>query len=234
MIDCDMMTIRLLDSTIVSSILVAVVITMRPWTITASIVARDSINPVAFVRHNSKFQRAAISVHAMTRYQPIFSQSAPVTRFGTTTIRPDLSPVTTTRLMSAAGGNGKPPEILHINREQMEEIVEDYESGGREESQYCIIDVRTEDEVRSTGKISENVYTLPVQVIMQSKVFDMDPEEFEEFCQFPKPTLDETIVFTCAAGMRSVSACHFAAQSGYSKLINYTGGANEWFSPSRF
>jgi rhodanese-related sulfurtransferase len=116
----------------------------------------------------------------------------------------------------------------------MEEIVEDYESGGRDESQYCIIDVRTEEEIRSTGKISENVYTLPVQVIMQSKVFDMDPDEFEEFCKFPKPTYDETIVFTCAAGMRSVSACHFAAQSGYTKLINYTGGANEWFSPSRF
>jgi rhodanese-related sulfurtransferase len=116
----------------------------------------------------------------------------------------------------------------------MEEIVEDYEQGGREESQYCVIDVRTEEEVYATGKLGENVYTLPVQVIMQAKVFELEPDEFEELCGFEKPTVDETLVFTCAAGIRSVYACQFAAQAGYSKIVNYTGGANEWFSPSNF
>jgi rhodanese-related sulfurtransferase len=132
--------------------------------------------------------------------------------------------------MSTSSGTGKAPEIVHIGRAQMEEILDDYENGGREESQYCIIDVRTEEEVQATGKLGENVYTLPVQVIMQSKVFELDPEAFEELCQFPKPTMDETIVFSCAAGIRSVYACQFAAQAGYTKLVNYAGGANEWFS----
>jgi rhodanese-related sulfurtransferase len=132
--------------------------------------------------------------------------------------------------MSTSSDSGKAPEIVHIGRAQMEEILDDYENGGREESQYCIIDVRTEEEVQATGKLGENVYTLPVQVIMQAKVFEMDPEAFEEFCQFSKPAMDETIVFSCAAGVRSVYACQFAAQAGYTKLINYAGGANEWFS----
>lgn len=101
------------------------------------------------------------------------------------------------------------------------------------ESQYCIIDVRTEEEVYATGKLGENVYTLPVQAIQAQQLFSLDPDEFQRVCQFEKPTLDETIVFTCAAGMRSVMACQLAAaQGGYSQLINYTGGANEWFSPA--
>jgi rhodanese-related sulfurtransferase len=224
------MNIQSVKLTFLSSILVALSLTMRAGIITATSVMRKSIKPVAFVRNNSMLRNTLKSVNNI--HQQIMPQPVPIP--GATIIRQIHIPKTTTRLMSTVGGSGKQPDILHINREQMEEIVEDYESGGRDESQYCIIDVRTEEEVRSTGKISENVYTLPVQVIMQSKVFDMDPDEFEEFCKFPKPTYDETIVFTCAAGMRSVSACHFAAQSGYTKLINYTGGANEWFSPSRF
>lgn len=134
------------------------------------------------------------------------------------------------RFLSSSGTT--PPDITHIGRAQMEEIVEDYVAGGREDSQYCIIDVRTEEEVYTTGQLGEGVYTLPVQVIMQAKVFEMEPEAFEEFCGFEKPTLDETLVFSCAAGIRSVYACQFAAQAGYTKIVNYTGGSNEWFSPS--
>jgi rhodanese-related sulfurtransferase len=112
----------------------------------------------------------------------------------------------------------------------MEEILEDFEEGGRGDSGYCVIDVRREDEISYTGKLSKSVYTLPVEVIMQQNVFEMDGEEFEELCGFEKPSLDETLVFTCAAGMRSIYACKFAAKAGYSNLINYAGGANEWFS----
>lgn len=126
------------------------------------------------------------------------------------------------------------PERTHIGRAQMEEIIEDFEESGREVSQYCVIDVRTEDEVHATGKLGEHVFTLPIQVIMQAKVFEMEPADFEEFCGFTKPTMDETLVFTCAAGIRSVYACQFAAQAGYSKIVSYAGGANEWFSPSNF
>lgn len=96
---------------------------------------------------------------------------------------------------------------------------------------YVVIDVRTEPEIYSTGKLAESVHTLPLQVIMQANVFAMDPDEFEEMCGFRKPDLDQTLVFSCAAGVRSTYACSYAAQAGYSKLVNYMGGANDWFSP---
>jgi rhodanese-related sulfurtransferase len=207
---------------------------MYPKCVASNAVRRytSSSKTFAFVRqqsNTSKNQSQSI-VNVVFQGRNLLSLPIPIPRSEPIVVRTLYRPKSFTRLMSTTSNTGKPPEIIHIGREQMEEIIEDYESGGREESQYCIIDVRTEEEVYSTGKISENVYTLPVQVIMQAKVFDMDPEEFEEFCNFPKPTFDETIVFTCAAGMRSVSACHFAAQSGYTKLINYSGGANEWFA----
>jgi len=121
-------------------------------------------------------------------------------------------------------------EVKHIGWEGMDEIIDEYESNGREESGMVVIDVRNEDEIAYTGKLSPNTLTLPLPVIMAKTVFDMDPEEFEELCGFAKPTPDETIVFSCAAGIRSMHAISFAKQSGYSKLVNYAGGANEWFT----
>ncbi len=112
----------------------------------------------------------------------------------------------------------------------MEEILEDYEAGGRAESGYIVLDVRELNEVAYSGKLSPNTQTLPLGLISQKNVFSMDEEEFEEVCGFPKPTPDETLVFSCAAGIRSVHAAQFAAMNGYTQLINYKGGANEWFS----
>jgi rhodanese-related sulfurtransferase len=67
-------------------------------------------------------------------------------------------------------------------------------------------------------------------LIVQKNVFALDEDEFLEVCGFEKPTLEETLVFSCAAGIRSVYAAQIAGMAGYSELINYTGGANEWFS----
>jgi rhodanese-related sulfurtransferase len=130
---------------------------------------------------------------------------------------------------SSSSFSGLAGEITHVGKSEMREILADYENGGREKSLYIVIDVRTEEEVNSTGKLSPGVETLPVQVIMQANVFQMKPDEFEDFCGFEKPRPDETIVFTCAAGIRSVYACQFAAKAGYGKLVNYAGGSNEWF-----
>jgi rhodanese-related sulfurtransferase len=119
--------------------------------------------------------------------------------------------------------------LKHIGKPEMEDILEslaqEEDSGG-----YVVIDVRGEDEIAYTGKLSPKVHTLPLPVIMQLKVFEMDEDEFEEVCFFPKPALDETVVFTCAAGIRSQQAAYFASMAGYTKLVNYRGGASEWFS----
>ena len=142
-----------------------------------------------------------------------------------------FSTTTTSTMMASVGGNGDDgPTLTHIGLEEMEEIIEDYETGGREDSGYIVMDVRETHEIESSGKVSLNTHTLPLSVIGQQEVFSLDDDEFEIICGFTKPAFDETLVFTCAAGIRSVNACSFAAQSGYTKLVNYKGGAYEWFT----
>mmetsp|Transcript_16909 Transcript_16909/g.46758 ORF Transcript_16909/g.46758 Transcript_16909/m.46758 type:complete len:179 (-) Transcript_16909:1029-1565(-) len=137
-----------------------------------------------------------------------------------------------TRLFATGGGlDDDAIQLTHIGREQMEEILEDYEHGGREESGYIVIDVRERDEVEYTGQLSENTVTMPLQTIMGlNNAFELDEGDFENVFGFAKPTPDETLVFSCAAGIRSVHAANFAKASGYSNLVNYAGGANEWFA----
>jgi Rhodanese-related sulfurtransferase len=89
--------------------------------------------------------------------------------------------------------------------------------------------VRNEDEIAYTGKLSDCVETLPLPLIAQMGAFNMSEEDFEDSFGFAKPQKDETIVFTCKAGIRSMHAAQYAAMNGYSNLINYTGGAMDWF-----
>ena len=95
---------------------------------------------------------------------------------------------------------------------------------------YKPIFLKEQNEVDSSGKVSPNTHTLPLSILGAQQVFEMDEDEFEIVCGFPKPTMDETLVFTCAAGIRSQHACAYAAQAGYMQLVNYKGGAYEWFA----
>jgi rhodanese-related sulfurtransferase len=113
---------------------------------------------------------------------------------------------------------------------ELEEILEDIENGGREESGYVVIDVRGTDEIAYTGKLDENVETLPLPAIAQMGVFSMEEDDFDDSFGFQKPSPDETLVFTCKSGIRSMQAAQLAGMAGYSKIINYRGGADEWFS----
>ena len=112
----------------------------------------------------------------------------------------------------------------------MDSILDEYEELGRAESGMLVLDVRNQDEIEYTGKLSPNTITLPLPAIMTYNIFALDEDEFEDLCGFSKPTPDETLVFSCAAGIRSVHAAKIAAQAGYSKLVNYGGGSNEWFT----
>jgi rhodanese-related sulfurtransferase len=114
----------------------------------------------------------------------------------------------------------------------MKELIEQYETKGRAASGMVVMDVRGEEEVRMTGKLSEHTHTLPLPYINQRRAFALDEEEFEEAFGFMKPQLDEMLVFTCKAGVRSDYAAQIAGMEGYTNLINYTGGANEWFYSS--
>ena len=122
-----------------------------------------------------------------------------------------------------------PPPINRVQKDVFSQIVDEYEAEGREASGYVVIDVRGEDEVAFTGKVSPNTYTLPLPLIAQEGAFTLDDDDFEEQYGFAKPSLDETLVFTCKAGVRSNYAAQYAAMAGYGKLFDYIGGADEWF-----
>lgn len=126
------------------------------------------------------------------------------------------------------------PPIKQIGKMELEEIFEEIEEVGRDESGFVVIDVRNEDEIRATGKLNECVQTLPLPLIAsanlsQGGAFGMDDEDFEEAFGFSKPSPDETIIFTCKAGIRSMHAAQFAGMNGFTNIINYSGGADEWF-----
>jgi rhodanese-related sulfurtransferase len=134
-----------------------------------------------------------------------------------------FSITTTTRQMSLFGGS----EEGVINKEAMTKIIEDVSSTSREESGYVIIDVRGHDEIAFTGKLNDCVETLPLPNIQGGLA--MEEEDFKAEFGFDKPGLDETIVFSCKAGVRAKQACKLAKNAGYSKIMYYAGGSNEWF-----
>jgi len=122
------------------------------------------------------------------------------------------------------------PNIQQIQKSQLEDIIEQIRTNGREESGYVVIDVRNVDEIRETGKLDECVETLPLPFIAaEGGAFSLEPEEFEEKFGFVKPSPDETLVLSCKAGIRSMHAAYFASLNGHTQLVNYSGGADDWF-----
>ena len=129
--------------------------------------------------------------------------------------------------MSFFGGANE--GIPRINKEAMTEIIEDVSATSREESGYVIIDVRGHDEIAYTGKLDDCVETLPLPYIAQGALA-MEEEDFKAEFGFDKPRMDETIVFSCKAGIRSQQAGQLAKMAGYTDILDYMGGSNEWFS----
>lgn len=131
--------------------------------------------------------------------------------------------------MSFFAGTGGGEGITRINKEAMAEIIDDVSATSREESGYVVIDVRGHDEIASTGKLNDCVETLPLPYIAQGAL-SMDEDDFRAQFGFDKPGFDETIVFSCKAGIRSQQAAQLAKMAGYTDILDYMGGSNEWFS----
>lgn len=136
--------------------------------------------------------------------------------------------------LSSDGGSNdddrQPPTITIINKAEMTEILSHVDNGTGDKN-YVVIDVRGEPEIMmGTGTMSEKVHILPLPQIAMMGAFDMDDKSFEAQFNFPKPSAEEdTLVFTCKMGGRSQQAAQLAAASGYKNIINYTGGADDWF-----
>ena len=134
-------------------------------------------------------------------------------------------------LLSSDDDQQQPPTLTNINKTEMAEILSHLENGTGDSTNYVVIDVRGEPEIMmGTGTMSEKVHILPLPQITMMGAFDMDDKSFEAQFNFPKPSVEEdTLVFTCKMGGRSQQAAQLAAMSGYKKVINYTGGADDWF-----
>ena len=122
--------------------------------------------------------------------------------------------------------------ITNINKDKMTEILSQVDNGTNDDNtNYIIIDVRGQEEIMmGTGLMSDKVQNIPLPQISMMNAFEMDEKSFESQFNFSKPSAeDDTLVFTCKMGGRSAQAAQLAQQSGYKSIINYTGGADEWF-----
>lgn len=157
-----------------------------------------------------------------------FTTTQAAVRYGMVVSRPIASSASTSKRWMGTDSQ-TPPPINRVQKDVFSQIIDEYESEGREASGYIVIDVRGHEEVDFTGKVSPNTYTLPLPLIAQEGAFTLDDDDFEDQYGFAKPSLDETLVFTCKAGVRSNYAAQYAAMAGYGKLFDYIGGADEWF-----
>jgi rhodanese-related sulfurtransferase len=143
---------------------------------------------------------------------------------------PSLTRRHSSRLFAEDSRSAASSDIRVVGKADLRQILQDLEDNGRDGSGFCVMDVRQPEEIAATGKISPSVLNLPLPLILEEGILSKTDEEFQEIANFPKPSLDETLVFSCAAGMRSTRASLAAAEAGYTNIINYSGGANDWFS----
>ena len=106
------------------------------------------------------------------------------------------------------------------------------------QSNLVVIDVREQMEIATTGKISDAFEANGITNVSYGEVtlnqiaeggLNLPEDEFEDAFEFTKPSIDSTLIFSCAAGVRSATAQKIANNEGYKQTINYLGGANEWF-----
>ncbi|XP_050343959.1 rhodanese domain-containing protein CG4456-like isoform X1 [Nymphalis io] len=91
-----------------------------------------------------------------------------------------------------------------------------------------IIDVRSPEEVKSTGKIPSSI-NIPLNN-MQDALITMSEEEFKKQFQRPKPSSSDELIFYCQSGRRSSEALDKALKLGYTKSKTYLGSWNDWSS----
>jgi rhodanese-related sulfurtransferase len=95
----------------------------------------------------------------------------------------------------------------------------DYDDG------FVLIDTRTVAELASWGAV-EGSKVLPAHEMWDA--FHMTPPAFEETYGFPKPTPDQTIIFICQYGGRSLMAAQILSWMGYPKVMHFRDGFYEW------
>jgi|Transcript_13774 rhodanese-related sulfurtransferase len=123
-------------------------------------------------------------------------------------------------------GFGATEGVPKIDRNAMRDLIDEVTNNNRK---CTIIDVRGPEEVASTGKLGDVVQNLPLPDIAGG-AFSLDKDIFKSKFGFEKPGFDSTIVFSCKGGIRSAKAVKLAKEAGYTDILDYSGGANDWFA----
>jgi len=86
--------------------------------------------------------------------------------------------------------------------------------------------------VREEGEVIQGNIPSSVNIPMSSfeKLMELHPDDFLKTLGFPKPTLDQKIIFYCRSGARSAKAVEIAKLKGFKNLRNYKGSWLDWIS----
>jgi hypothetical protein len=76
--------------------------------------------------------------------------------------------------------------------------------------------------VREEGEVIQGSIPSSVNIPMSrfEKVMDLHPDDFRKTQGFPKPALDQKIIFYCRSGARSTTALQIAKDKGFKKFIS--------------
>jgi len=90
----------------------------------------------------------------------------------------------------------------------------------------------TVDEVKAKRKNGESFVLVDVRMPHEHAVRKIDgakliplPELGSRYSEIPK---DKDVVIYCQNGIRSIMACRFLKQQGYSNVRNMSGGISRW------
>ena len=115
-----------------------------------------------------------------------------------------------------------------VGFEQMCRVVQEKQDGAAGANSIVVIDVRSADEVRQTGKIPHAI-NVPVNAVSTVLRDDFDEGEFEDTFGCPKPLpQSHRLVFYCLHGVRSATAATVAESLGFQSVASYSGSWAEW------
>lgn len=110
-------------------------------------------------------------------------------------------------------------ELSDKEREALSHMRPEYDDG------FVLIDCRTVNEVTSWG-IIEGAKVLPAHEMFEA--FHLTPERFHEEFGFAKPRPDQTVIFYCTYGPRSLMAAQILSWMGYENVLHFREGYHEW------
>lgn len=90
---------------------------------------------------------------------------------------------------------------------------------------FVLIDCRTVNEITSWG-IIEGAKVLPSHEMFEA--FHMTPDAFEASYGFPKPRPEDTVIFYCQYGPRSLMAAQILSWMGYENVLHFRDGFHDW------